>query len=54
LYEMYCVNSDFYFVEPKYAPGSPILQKLVFTTPECADCEITGTVKKPDFWVDMN
>jgi hypothetical protein len=54
LYEMYCVNSDYYFVEPKYAPGSPILQKLVFTTPECADCEITGTVKKPDFWVDMN
>jgi hypothetical protein len=54
LYEMYCVTSQYYFVEPKYAPGTANLEKLVFTTAECADCEITGTSKKPDFWVDNN
>ena len=43
LYDMYCKTSLFYFVEPKYVPGTTTLQKLVFTTPECANCELTGT-----------
>jgi hypothetical protein len=54
LYQMYCVNSDYYFVEPKYTQGTNQLEKLVFTKPECADCELTGTSVKPDFWVDLN
>lgn len=53
LYEMYCVNSTYSFTEPKYLPGTAKLQKLVFTTPECANCELTGTRKKPDLWVDL-
>ena len=54
LYSMYCISSSYYFVEPRYAPGTTSLEKLVFTEPECANCELTGTRIKPDFWVDMN
>ncbi|TAL61809.1 MAG: DUF4249 domain-containing protein [Bacteroidetes bacterium] len=54
LYEMYCKNSNYYFVEPRYFQGTDKLDKLVFTKPECADCELTGTRTKPDFWIDLN
>jgi hypothetical protein len=53
LYDMFCVTSDYYLVEPKYKPGSNELDKMVFTTPECADSELTGTSTKPDFWTDL-
>jgi hypothetical protein len=53
LYVMFCVTSDYIFVEPMYKPGTNELEKMVFTTPECADCELTGTVTKPDFWTDL-
>jgi hypothetical protein len=54
IYEMYCKNSDYSFVEPLYVPGTSQLVKLIFTRPECADCEIEGTIKKPSFWIDLN
>jgi hypothetical protein len=54
LYDMYCNTGGYYFIEPKYVPGTNELEKLVFSSAECADCELTGTIKKPDFWVDMN
>jgi hypothetical protein len=54
LYAMYCITSDYYFVEPRYKPGTEQLEKLVFSRPECADCEKTGTKIKPDFWIDSN
>jgi hypothetical protein len=53
LYVMYCVTSDFSFVEPKYLPGTNTLDKMVFTRPECADCELTGTLTRPVFWRDL-
>ena len=54
IYEIY-TSSDYYFVEPMYIPGTAdSLFKLVFTKPECADCELTGTRTKPDFWLDLN
>jgi hypothetical protein len=53
LYEMYA-TSGYYFVEPKYSSGISKLEKLVFALPECANCELTGTMTKPDFWVDLN
>ena len=53
IYSMWCVTSDYYFVEPQYSSGSNN-SKMVFAKPECANCELTGTSKKPDFWVDLN
>jgi hypothetical protein len=53
LYELYCIKSDYYFVEPKFVSGTSELEKMVFARPECADCAITGTLIKPDFWVDL-
>jgi hypothetical protein len=37
-----------------YDPETFMLDKLVFAKPECANCELTGTSAKPDFWIDMN
>jgi hypothetical protein len=54
IYIMYCVNSDYSFIEPEYDPDTGQLYRLVFARPECADCELTGTSKKPDFWNDTN
>jgi hypothetical protein len=54
LYRIYCITSDFYFVEPKFISGTQELEKLVFARPECSDCAITGTLTKPDFWVDSD
>ena len=53
LYTMFCVTSDYYFVEPEYNSVTDVLEKLAFARPECADCELTGTMTKPDFWIDM-
>ena len=56
LYSMFCVTSDYYFVEPIFssaAGGKKNISKMVFARPECANCELTGTRKKPDFWVDL-
>ncbi len=54
LYQMW-VNSKYTFVEPLYSnPITGKLAKLNFTRPDCADCELTGTRKKPDFWIDLN
>jgi Domain of unknown function (DUF4249) len=50
IYKMWCVNSNYYFVEPIYVFGTAdSLSKLVFSRPECADCTITGTLNKPQF-----
>jgi hypothetical protein len=52
LYSMFCVSSDYTFIEPMYNPDTYALEKLVFAIPECADCELTGFSEKPDFWID--
>ena len=57
LYSMFCVTSDYYFVEPIFssaAGGKKNISKMVFARPECANCELSGTRKKPDFWIDLN
>ncbi len=53
LYYIFCTSSAYSFVEPIYVPGTFTLQKLVFSTQECADCELTGSIKKPDFWKEF-
>jgi len=43
------------FSEPIYDNNnSAVLSKLVFTTEDCANCEITGTSKEPAFWKEIN
>ena len=57
LYSMFCVTSDYYFVEPLFSSvsgGKKNISKMVFARPECANCELAGTRKKPDFWIDLN
>lgn len=53
LYGMYS-TSGYYFVEPFYKAGTEVLEKMVFAKPECANCELTGTKTKPDFWIDFD
>jgi hypothetical protein len=54
VYAVFCINSDYYFVEPEYINGTNTLEEMVFARPECANCELSGTHTKPDFWVDLN
>jgi Domain of unknown function (DUF4249) len=54
LYSIFCIKSDYYFIEPMYSVETGLLEKLVFAKPECANCELTGTRTKPDFWIDQN
>jgi hypothetical protein len=42
-----------YFTEPLYDPTGRILLKVVFTRPECADCEPSGSANEPYFWKDI-
>ena len=54
LYRIYCISSDYYFVEPRYNQETNDLEKMVFARPECADCTIEGSPIQPDFWIDLN
>jgi hypothetical protein len=54
LYEMYCISSDYYFVEPLFKAGSNELEKMIFAKPDCANCELTGIQTKPEYWIDLN
>jgi Domain of unknown function (DUF4249) len=47
------IIEDYTFIEPKFNQVSDILLELVFTRPECANCELNGTSKRPDFWIDL-
>jgi hypothetical protein len=47
-------TSGYIFVEPIIDPATHMLERLVFSTPVCANCELTGSTTKPDFWIDRN
>jgi hypothetical protein len=53
IYRQYTISNNCYFIEPLFVSGT-VLDKLVFARPECANCQVTGSIKKPDFWVDLN
>ena len=53
LYWHLCIANDYTFTEPIFLHVSDVLMYLVFTRPECANCELTGTSIKPDFWIDL-
>jgi hypothetical protein len=50
VYSLFCITSNYVFIEPLYDPLTGNLDKLVFSRPECANCEFTGTMTEPDFW----
>lgn len=54
VYSFLCITSKYSLVDAKFYPLTDSLVKMVFSTPECANCELNGTLNKPDFWVDMN
>jgi hypothetical protein len=41
------------FTEPLYDNSGSVLLKMVFTRPECADCELSGSTNEPYFWKDI-
>jgi hypothetical protein len=45
-------DSGVIFVEPLYDKQQNLF-KLVFTQPLCMDCTLSGTLTKPDFWIDL-
>jgi hypothetical protein len=50
VYWYLCIVSDYYFTRPIYQGFGDSLIYLEFTRPECANCELTGSHIKPDFW----
>jgi hypothetical protein len=53
LYDMFMVTFDYTFVAPVWEIEGKTISKLIFITNACSDCEMTGTAKKPDFWIDL-
>jgi hypothetical protein len=54
LYNMFMQTGGFTFVEPIYNGVTNALESLVFVASPCSDCELTGTLVKPDWWIDLN
>lgn len=54
VYKIVSINSNYDFIEPVYSQATLKLEKMVFSKPECANCELTGVSAKPDFWIDLN
>lgn len=51
IYNSYTM-AGYVFVEPIYnLLGN--LEKLVFYKPACTNCTLEGSLKKPDFWIDL-
>jgi len=53
LYQMW-TGAQFIFIEPDYIPDTRNLRHLIFATGLCSNCELTGTLVKPPFWIDLN
>jgi len=51
IYE-YFTNLNYTFVQPSYNERGQLI-KLIFVRNVCADCTLTGSPDKPDFWIDL-
>jgi len=54
LYHMFVDEGEFAFVEPIYNAATNVLEDLAFVSVLCSDCELTGSLTKPDWWIDLN
>lgn len=52
LYSGY-INANYVFIYPLYDNKGKLL-RLAFVLPFCADCTLSGSLNKPDFWVDLD
>jgi hypothetical protein len=52
LYKMWTSTKTYNFIEPIYN-SSGRLSKLVFSAVPCSVCELSSTIKRPDYWVDL-
>jgi len=50
VYKSY-ISGGLIFVRPVFDPGG--LAKMMFVTPLCGDCTLSGNLAKPDFWKDL-
>ena len=48
----YFTGSDYIFIYPVYEEEG-LLAKLAFVKNVCADCSLTGSLNKPEFWIDL-
>ncbi len=46
-------SSGYAFIEPLFTVQGKLL-RLVFVPDLCADCTLSGSLTKPDFWVDLD
>lgn len=53
VYRNMSLTSFNYFTEPIYDNTGKVLLNMVFTTPECAGCEPSGSANEPYFWKDI-
>jgi len=53
IYDLYTRILGYVFTAPAYDDEMHLIA-LVFNTPRCADCRVTGNLLKPDFWVDSD
>ncbi len=53
LYTMFVETGDYTFVEPIYNAVTNELEDLAFVSNICSDCELTGSLTKPDWWIDL-
>jgi len=53
IYDLYTRILKYVFTAPVYNDEMHLIA-LVFNTPRCADCRVTGNLLKPDFWVDTD
>ena len=51
IYTMY-IRAGYTFAQPLFNDNGELL-RLLFVAPLCADCSLSGSLTKPDFWVDQ-
>ncbi len=49
----YYTSLNLTFIGPQRDEMTQALKALIFVDNYCADCTMTGSPNKPDFWIDL-
>ncbi len=49
----YYTSLNLTFIGPQRDEMTQALKALIFVDNYCADCTMTGSLHKPDFWIDL-